>query len=289
MLRPRLVPLAVVVTLLVAVVALVAQGRPLGAGGGSGGLPLAFWDYVYTTFVIVAVPILLLLGIGAMFIRGRRRKPRSLQESLFRSALLFAALVLFEVFVVRHLHLTLHRPSRPSQPVETGELPSGRQGHDAASAAHHVLHFRWDELAVVLGVLGVLGGVVAIVAAKSRERPERRHEIAPELLAAALDDSLDDLRADPDLRRAIVAAYARMEKALGAAGIPRIPSETPLEYVERALVSLDTSSEAVRRLTDLFEWARFSQHEPEPSMRDDAVDALSAVRDELRASELVPA
>ena len=62
-----------------------------------------------------------------------------------------------------------------------------------------------------------------------------------------------------------------------------------LEYVERALLSLDTSAAAVRRLTDLFEWARFSQHEPEPSMRDDAVDALVAVRDELRASELIPA
>ena len=51
----------------------------------------------------------------------------------------------------------------------------------------------------------------------------------------------------------------------------------------------DTSAEAVRRLTELFEWARFSHHEPEPSMRDDAVDALIAVRDELRHSELVPA
>ena len=109
---------------------------------------------------------------------------------------------------------------------------------------------------------------------------------APKSLAAALDESLDDLRTDPDLRRAIIAAYARMETALAAAGIPRHPAEAPLEYVERALLSLDTSAEAVRRLTDLFEWARFSHHEPEPSMRDDAVDALVAVRDELRASDL---
>jgi hypothetical protein len=42
----------------------------------------------------------------------------------------------------------------------------------------------------------------------------------------------------------------------------------------------------VHRLTDLFEWARFSHHEPEPWMRDEAVEALIAVRDELRASEL---
>jgi hypothetical protein len=122
-------------------------------------------------------------------------------------------------------------------------------------------------------------------------RPKRlgpaTQRLAPEMLAAALDESLDDLRADEDLRRAIVAAYARMETTLAAAGIPRHHAEAPLEYMERALLTLDASAPAVRRLTDLFEWARFSQHEPEPAMRDEAVDALVAVRDELRASELV--
>ena len=45
------------------------------------------------------------------------------------------------------------------------------------------------------------------------------------------------------------------------------------------------------RLTALFEWAKFSHHEPGPAMRDDAIDALVAVRDELRRSvdELVRA
>jgi hypothetical protein len=103
-----------------------------------------------------------------------------------------------------------------------------------------------------------------------------------ETVSAALDESLDDLRDDPDLRRAIVAAYARMEHALARAGLPRHPAEAPFEYVERALGSLDTSAVSVRRLTGLFEWAKFSQHEPEPEMRDQAIDALVAVRDELR-------
>ena len=68
------------------------------------------------------------------------------------------------------------------------------------------------------------------------------------------------------------------------------------EYVSAQFVALEElcavhgrEADAVRRLTELFEWARFSQHEPEPAMRDEAVDALSAVRDELRASELAPA
>jgi hypothetical protein len=72
-----------------------------------------------------------------------------------------------------------------------------------------------------------------------------------------------------------------MEHALGRAGIPRHPAEAPFEYVERALQSLETTSDAIRRLTSLFEWAKFSHHEPEPEMRDEAIDALVAVRDEL--------
>ena len=76
-----------------------------------------------------------------------------------------------------------------------------------------------------------------------------------------------------------------MEWTLGAAGIPRRASEAPLEYLARALSELDASGPAVRRLTDLFEWAKFSQHEPDESMRDDAIAALEAVRDDLRRPE----
>src|SRR5262249_12328617 len=112
---------------------------------------------------------------------------------------------------------------------------------------------------------------------------------APELFAAALDESIDDLREEPDLRRAIIAAYARMERSLAAAGLPRRAAEAPLEYLARVLRSLDVSSDAVRRLTDLFEWARFGHHEPEPWMRDEAIDALVAVRDDLRAANPVAA
>jgi len=57
-----------------------------------------------------------------------------------------------------------------------------------------------------------------------------------------------------------------MERALAVSGIPRRPSEAPFEYIERALRDLETSTESARRLTDLFEWAKFSQHEPEPEM-----------------------
>jgi Domain of unknown function (DUF4129) len=285
--RLRIAPLVLGVTLLLAIVAITARGRPLGSGGsGGGGLPFGFWDYLYTTIVIVAVPVLLATAIAAAVARRRTKKPTSTWTRMLRMLALLTFFLLLEVFVLRHLHprlphLQLHGSPRGPPPGQNAQQRPGPAGS-------HALAFRWDELVIVLGLVLVVGLAAILAARRSRPDPEAL-EIAPEALADALDESLDDLRTDADLRRAIVAAYARMERALAAAGVPRRPAEAPLEYVERALLSLETSAGAVRRLTDLFEWARFSHHEPEPSMRDEAVDALIAVRDELRASELTAA
>jgi uncharacterized protein DUF4129 len=100
-----------------------------------------------------------------------------------------------------------------------------------------------------------------------------------------LDDSLDDLRGELDPRKAVIATYARMETTLAGAGLPRSPSETPLEYLGRILRELlNTSADAVSRLTALFERAKFSPHQIDPGMKNDAIDALVTVRDELRAA-----
>jgi hypothetical protein len=82
-----------------------------------------------------------------------------------------------------------------------------------------------------------------------------------------------------------------MESAFAQAGVPRAPAEAPYEYLERSLVELDAGAGAARRLTDLFQRAKFSHHEPAESMRDEAIDALIAVRDDLSrpASEPVAA
>lgn len=283
--RSRLVPLALAVTLLLAVVAIAARGRPLGSAGGKGGLPLSFWDYVFTTVVIVTVVVLFALGVAAFFVRkapGRRRN--YFQQRMILTIAFFALVaVLGTILAHRHSFPHLRLPPQPGQRSPTTPGSGGRSVAETRS-----LKLRWDEIAIVLGLF-VVAGIVGALSSRRTPRLWRPLREAPDALAAALDQSLDDLRTDPDLRRAIIAAYARMEAALAFAGIPRRPSEAPLEYLERALLTLHASADSVRRLTDLFEWARFSHHEPEPSMRDDAVDALIAVRDELRASELIPA
>jgi hypothetical protein len=178
------------------------------------------------------------------------------------------------------LHSTEGRRLRHAFELGTGlgQQPQTKAPHNPAARPARL---RWDEILLIVALLGGVG--VLVVVTRPRARPLLSRERPQEAVAAVLDDSLDDLRNEPDLRRAIIAAYARMERALAAAGLPRRPSEAPFEYVERALGELDASAEAVHRLTGLFEWAKFSQHEPEPAMRDEAIDALAAVRDELRA------
>jgi hypothetical protein len=269
------------------VVAIAAHGRPLGKGSGSsGGLPLSFWSWVFTTLLIVFL-LLFVTGLVAVLVfRRERTEVASYNRRTLRSlVVLIVGGALLAFFAHRiDLHHLLH--PNGSTTTSTAGGHTGKHGKPLLKPQH--VQFRWEELVVVLALLAGLG-VLAVTSRKRLGPGSRPRRVAPEVLAAALDESLDDLRSDPDLRRAIIAAYARMETALAAAGLPRDPAEAPFEYVERALLSLDTSAAAVHKLTDLFEWARFSQHEPEPSMRDEAVDALVAVRDELRASELTPA
>jgi hypothetical protein len=180
-------------------------------------------------------------------------------------------------------HTKFERHMRAQESLRLRIQP-GEQGRVARqpTASVRSARIRWDEVAIVAALIVALGAAALASNGRKRRKPRPTWQ---ETVSLALDESLDDLRGEPDVRRAIIAAYARMEIALGVAGLPRRPSEAPLEYLSRALQSLDTSAPAVRRLTDLFEWAKFSQHTPDPGMRDEAIDALVAVRDELRRPE----
>jgi hypothetical protein len=284
----RLAALVVAVTGLLALVAIAAGGRPLGAGGGgNGGLPLSFWDYVFTTIVVIGVALLLVLGLLALFVRPAPGKPRdTFQRNMLLTIAWLVLLGMFGLILARN-HM-LPRLHLPEQQQGLGN-PNASVPRGGSSASTRTPKLRWGEIVILLGLMLVVAAIYGTLSSRRSPRLFRRPTEAPDPLTTALDLSLDDLQTEPDLRRAIIAAYARMEAALGAAGIPRRPSEAPLEYVERALLTLHASAAAVRRLTDLFEWARFSNHEPEPSMRHDAVLALAAVRDELRGAELIPA
>jgi hypothetical protein len=139
----------------------------------------------------------------------------------------------------------------------------------------------WAQLTV--GVLALAAGVLV---ASSLGRRWRATDVPPlptlgPEITAAIDRSLDDLEADPDARRAIIAAYRRMEESLARVGFPRGTSETAREYLSRGLASLELSPSAIGTLTTLFERAKFSLRHVDLRLRDEAISALRALQEEL--------
>ena len=278
MISRRLLGLGGAVTALVVVAGIASQGRPLSARRGAG--PTAtFFDYLATTLLVFAI-VMAIVIVWSLFGErtGALPKRRGPWHFLSYAVSLAAGIALALVIVhsgfeqrLKQAGLKLRKPAPP-----TGTLPAAKQHGRIRNA-----RIRWDEIAILLVLAG--GAVVVLVTKRQARRAPRLWTLRrEEAVAQAFDESLDDLRNDPDVRRAIIAAYARMERALASIGLPRRPSEAPFEYAERALTSLSASADAAERLTALFERAKFSQHEPAEAMRHEAIDALVAIRDELR-------
>lgn len=274
----RLVVSVALVASLVVVAGIASQGRPLSARRGSG--PTAtFFDYLATTLVLFVVFMAVVVVISLLSERLSPNRPPRSPWYVF-STLFSIAMGLAVAFLILHSGFEKRLRNLTQKAVQHQPTKTGAQRAPAAGGIRNA-HIRWDEVAIVLALAG--GTVVLLLASRgTRRAPRLPHLRREELVSLALDESLDDLRNDPDIRRAIIAAYARMEGVLAGVGLPRHPSEAPFEYMERALQSLDASAGAAQRLTALFEWAKFSQHEPGPEMRDDAIAALVAIRDELR-------
>ncbi len=142
----------------------------------------------------------------------------------------------------------------------------------------------WIPLLVVVGLIAIgIGFYVLAARRRAQTLGSGRSGLAGEV-ADVLDDSLDDLRAEPDARRAVIAAYARLEHTFAASGLARLRQETTEEYVGRILGKLEVDARLVRRLTDLFTRAKFSQHAVDETMKQEAIDALAQIRDDLRAA-----
>jgi hypothetical protein len=252
-------------------------------GGASSAPSQKYLDYAFSVFFVLwllAIPV----AAYAWYLRGQevigagafKRRPFLQTISI---VLVFGVIT----YVVRRLH-GLHGLN----PFHRGRLgaasPKGGLHHPGATQVEP--HFRWPVL-VAFALLFVAAAVVYVV---SRRRRRRRVELVLEdpavraELAQAISDAIDDLEAEPDARRAVIAAYARMEAVLARHGLPRRPSETPWEYLGRVLIDLRARAEPVRRLTSLFERAKFSRHEIDAPMKREAIGALVDIRDDLRTA-----
>lgn len=139
--------------------------------------------------------------------------------------------------------------------------------------------------------LAIVAGLAAAGASAFWNRRRLRRRVAPggRALAASLEeavaDGLQELKDEADPRRAVIAAYSRMESALARGGFGRRAPEAPFEYLARVLAAAGLESGPATRLTDLFEVARFSEHPMTGPDRSSAVAALQAIRAEIDGIE----
>jgi hypothetical protein len=167
-------------------------------------------------------------------------------------------------------------------------LPPGAQPVPGASEGAEGANL-WVPLLAAAILLSTVAGVIwwflqrrehALVFEEVGSAEPLRPALESEL-AAVLDKSLDDLRQEGDPRRAVIAAYAAMERLLARHGLARRSVETPSEYAARVVQALGLSAEALSSLTSLFELARFSHHVIRSEMQERAIADVTAIRREV--------
>jgi Domain of unknown function (DUF4129) len=267
-----------------ALVAVASRGS-ISAGAGEARKPSSTLLDVMFGLYLVAVVAGAALFVYLMVLNrhARAQGGKSPRRNILVTLGTFLALVTIGVLVAERL-ATFDRTGQAGseQPIAPETAPDGATAPEATPAANG---FAWLPTLVTAGL------VVLAVAAwwfAGRARRRARGELMPafaQAIGQAVDESLDDLRAEPDPRRAVIAAYARLEGVLARHDLPRAPAEAPLEYLGRMLEELSVNHRAARRLTDLFERARFSQHAVGPEMKEQAIAALESVRDDLRAAQ----
>jgi hypothetical protein len=190
-----------------------------------------------------------------------------------------------------NLHITYGRfraPTVPGGSLAPATRNPRQQGAEAFSTV--ILDI---VLALALAVIVLL--IVAIAMSLVR-RWRHRLKVRREGPLPDVDDAVLDAVSEVTQRQqqqllegrpsnAIVACWVDLERAVGAAGVERRPSETSAELTIRMLDALDVDLRALRTLGALYREARFSAHPLTEDDRRSAVDALAALHRSLPAAQ----
>lgn len=268
---------------LLVLVAMAARGGHPGMDGhvATRAVPNSVQDTVITLLALAYG-----LGIVAIVVLFFQKRPFHEPDDSRWLRNFATVVVLAAVVIVVATFAVKHRNDAKGQKVDAalGQPTTTNQQGPLRSVPAREAHFQWP---VALGVAGLilLGGVWLYLGQRRELMARRRDGNLEADLVLAIETTIDDLRSERDPRRAVIAAYAVMERTLTAHGLARRRAETPMEYLGRILLDLNVRESAVRTLTELFEYAKFSRHEIDTVMKEQAIAALLAVRDDLHHGE----
>ncbi|MGS2614306.1 DUF4129 domain-containing protein [Micromonospora sp. LZ34] len=182
-------------------------------------------------------------------------------------------------------------PSIPIEPRDAGEATQAQIPQWIATAAMVLLGL---ALLVAFGYLTwtlIRGAIRRTTRALPARSARRTAEGTAREVVAALDAGLvdlDDQATDP--RTAVIACWVRLEEAAAAAGVPRLPGDTPTDLVTRLLrgdpaagVPAIVSADVLAEFAHVYREARYATHPVDERTRDQARAALRRLRGELTA------
>ena len=288
--RPAAAGAAMAVLLAVAALATRGGGSGSTAPPGSGVAANA-GHHAVIIVIVVLTPILALLG-GALFIyaqifRLRERDAEAVKRvkrNRRRLAIAFAVFLAIEAYALR----TGHRPwgfLHLRNPFSSGGGRShGIASHRVPRPAHTAITGTdWTAIVVIWALVLAAAAILLL-----RFRASRGPLEAREAAAQAEDDGEPEvvrLRRERNPRRAVIAAYAAMERLMARDGIPRGAHEAPMEYLGRVTLHGHHGVAAVHRITGLFQRARFSGRPIDEEMRARAIDAVEELEGDPEAGE----
>ncbi len=270
---------------LIAIVAFASRSAPPGGGSEEGGEVAATLLANGFMLVIAVVGAGLLVLVIYSFSIGRIVKPPRRSGPGLIGQLLMIAVIMGALMYWRSQTPT----NVPDQEPAGGALVpiQGQTQTTQVGPVREPPALDWRLVAVAFGAALIVFGIAGALWIRGGGKAAGEHAFARRL-SDVFDDTLADLRSERDPRRAVIAAYARMEQFLGREGLPRNEAEAPHEYVARVLGELAVAGDSIERLTALYEWARFSEHEVGADMKEDAIAAVEDIRDQLRAPEPEP-
>jgi hypothetical protein len=268
---------------LLVVVALASRGGHPSTDGHAAPRPVpSRLENDLVTLLIVAYVFTIAVVIVSMFSHRPWRAP---EHSRWLRSLVSAGVGLLILTGIGYW--ALHHRAPPGGPTSAQIIPGQANGRRAAPASSSAdegrrAEFEWPLALALVGLVAVGAAALLVRERLGTSEPGEEPNLAEDL-AEIVETTIDDLRTEEDPRRAVIAAYAKMEHLLASNGLARRRAETQLEYLQRILTELEVEEAAVRRLTQLFAYAKFSSHMIDEEMRGEAIDALTAVQHDLRA------
>jgi hypothetical protein len=276
----RTIAVAAAMVGLLAIASLATRGDGSTTAAPGSGIANAVGQHLVVVGALVLAPIVLVVG-GALFIYAqifRRRADPMLMAKLGKSRrgglvalMIVAGLVIYHLRTGRNplAFLHLQNPFRRLANAGHGKLPNT---HVHGAAHGGISNTDWTLTVLVWIALVATVGYLLWRWRLVHERREFRLPAPPAEEPAGAD--LDGLRAERNPRRAVIAAYAVMERLMDRDGVPRSDHEAPMEYLGRVRRHGHTRVISVHRLTGLFQRARFSHRPVDEQMRQQAIAAV---------------